>query len=179
MQHLQNPFYNESDISAADQIEQVGPIANIFFPDDNNETFHKHSLTESDKRSVTSSSCYDVQKYDYISEEIWSPEQLKFICLKCFLEFPTILTYYCLLCSSCFPIILVLCCNIKNIALTFLFECSIRVIMIQRIGVFDPTHTFLCIVNVLVEHRIELFNIVQCILYVKNREYRPNFSPLC
>ena len=77
------------------------------------------------------------------------------------------------------PIILVLCCNIKNIALTFLFECSIRVIMIQRIGVFDPMHTFLCIVNVLVKHRIELFNIVQCILYVKNREYRPNFSPLC
>ena len=38
MQHLQKPFYNESDTSAADQIEQVGPIANIFFPDDNNET---------------------------------------------------------------------------------------------------------------------------------------------
>ena len=46
MQHLQNPFYNESDTSAADQIEWVGPIANIFFPDDNNETLHKHSLTE-------------------------------------------------------------------------------------------------------------------------------------
>ena len=76
MQHLQNPFYNESDTSAADQIERVGPIANIFFPDDNNETLHKHSLTESDERSATSSSCYDVQKYDHISEEIWSPEQL-------------------------------------------------------------------------------------------------------
>ena len=31
MQHSQNPFYNESDTSAADQIERVGPIANIFF----------------------------------------------------------------------------------------------------------------------------------------------------
>ena len=47
MQHLQNPFYNEleSDTSAADQIEWVGPIANIFFPDDNNETLHIHPLT--------------------------------------------------------------------------------------------------------------------------------------
>ena len=76
MQHLQNPSYNESDTSAADQIERVGPIANIFFPDDNNETLHKHSLTESDERLATSSSCYDVQKYDHISEVIWSPEQL-------------------------------------------------------------------------------------------------------
>ena len=76
MQHLQNPFYNESDTSAADQIERVGPITNIFFPDDDNETLHKHSLTESDERSATSSSCYDVQKYDHTSEEIWSPEQL-------------------------------------------------------------------------------------------------------
>ena len=76
MQHLQNPFYNESDTSTADQIEWVGLIANIFFPDDNNawETLHKHSLTESDERSATSSSCYDVQKYDHTSEEIWSPE---------------------------------------------------------------------------------------------------------
>ena len=60
MQHLQNPFYNESDTSAADQTEWVGPIANIFFPGDNNETLHKHSLTESDERPATSSSCYDV-----------------------------------------------------------------------------------------------------------------------
>ena len=44
MQHLHNPFY-ESDTSSADQIESVGPIANIFFPDDNNETLHIHSLT--------------------------------------------------------------------------------------------------------------------------------------
>ena len=76
MQHLQNPSYNESDTSAANQIEQLGPIANIFFPDNNNKTLHKHSLTESDERSATSSSCYDVQKYDHISKEIWSPEQL-------------------------------------------------------------------------------------------------------
>ena len=45
MQHLQDPFYNESDTSAPDQIKRVGPIANIFFPDNNNETLHIHSLT--------------------------------------------------------------------------------------------------------------------------------------
>ena len=71
MQRLQNSFYNESDTSAAVQNKRVDPIANIFFPDNNNETLHKHSLTESDERSATSSSCYDVQKYDHISKEIW------------------------------------------------------------------------------------------------------------
>ena len=45
MQHLQNPFYNASDTNAAYQIKWVGPIAGIFFPDDSNETLHKHSLT--------------------------------------------------------------------------------------------------------------------------------------
>ena len=53
-----------------------GPTANIFFPDDNNKMLHIHSLTWSDERLATSSSCYYVQKYDHISEEIWSPEQL-------------------------------------------------------------------------------------------------------
>ena len=72
MQRLQNPFYNESDTSAPDQIEWVGPIANIFFPDTNNETLHISTLLNLVwwKIGNQGSSCYDVQKYDHISEEI-------------------------------------------------------------------------------------------------------------
>ena len=75
-------------------------------------------------------------------------------CLKCFLEFPKILTNYALYAShyTCIKI------QYKQHCFKFLFECSIRVITMQRIGIFDSMHAFQCILNVLLEHIESLKN---------------------